>query len=887
MQDKTYAPEILDVITLLHQDRYIIPLYQRAYAWTKTEIDQLLSDIWGQYMQDPSGEYYIGSLVVSKNENSTFEIIDGQQRHTTLILINAVVNYLFCEFPYSSQANNLCFEGRTASQDLINEYSKNFIVAFSAEDRPDKLASLSSGIKDILRYFESLIRAYSKKDVENFIKYIYKQVCIIRIPLPKGTNLNQYFEIMNNRGEQLEPHQILKAKLLSTLQHKSEQTRQTFSDAWDACSQMNRYIQPCFKSEVRESVFGTDLLNIPKTYLKDELAEENNQHTTEKDTLKNILEQPYRFVAVEGKNSDPSTETRFRSIINFPNFLLHVLTLHLGDDNVSLDDKKLLDEFGCGHHSKRGLPDAIEFINNLLYYRTCFDRYLVKREEAATGSGWKILQFNKAESNYINVFTDPQEIIMIQSMLQVSFTSNNFKNWLRPVLALFKNNPTKEKAVFYSELQTITQNIFTEINKNLQNGTSTPIFLFNYLDFRLWQIYKALTEPSIDKKYVSDKVLSQIEQNTGVFKNFRFRQNNSVEHIAPQRPDTDVKHHVENLDHFGNLCLISRNSNSKYSNANFYGKQDYFLEDLRNNRVESLKQALIFRNDKWKDEEILEHGSDMVNILFKEKIMSTLDELIQYLKTKHPQEMVDLNVTNFATNSVERKPQPKYLFRGERTIDWKTSPTTFSRNLLGKPILEHVNYLLTGQSIHIPLTYQCHSLFHFLREDLFNIGICNEEPYSAQIDVELAGIFQHYGFDTCLLDLTGDINIAASFASTGSPGDVGQIMMLESKKIEDKYFELTAQPGNRAIRQNAYGLLGTPNLDVKSPDFSDEFEPKWFKFILTQNDKLKYTNNEMLSVTGDRVVSSIKEWWIEVGSKDLKASDEAKTYIEMKIALLK
>ncbi|GAA3934456.1 DUF262 domain-containing protein [Chitinophaga oryziterrae] len=873
MVNNELEPEVLNVSSLLNNGSYIIPLYQRAYAWTNIEIEQLLNDILQRCTEDPQSKYFIGNLVVSKKSNGDYEIIDGQQRHTTLTLINLTVKHLFPNQPLVAKELNLNFEGRVPSGDLIEKYLISFDEIFAFDDRPGKTKSLANGIKDILHFFRVLNKNEAVEKVEKFISYLYDNVCVIRIPLPEKTNLNQYFEIMNNRGEQLEPHEILKATLLGTLKYKDENTRKAFAIAWDACSQMDRYIQTCFTGDIQTNIFGPSLNEIPKDYLMTTADTVTTIVEDSKNELMTILGEPYLYNA--DKKQDVSPETRYQSIINFPNFLLHVLRLHLSDDSVSLDDKRLLHEFGCDNKKKRALPNAINFINDLIYYRTIFDRYIIKREEEATGSTWKILKFIKG--NYLNVFDNTQPIVMLQSMFQASFTSNNYKNWLQTVLALFKESPAKDEITFNSALLKISQDIFSQTSKNLENGTDTPIYLFNYLDFRLWQIYKALNDSTYDKSYVSDEVLIQIKENAGVFNNFRFRQNNSVEHVAPQRPDTDHNHHVHNLDNFGNLCLISRSSNSKYSNAVFESKKEYFEADVKENRVESLKQTLIFSHQKWKDNEILKHGGDMINILFKERIATSLQELVEYLKKEYPQKTIGRN----------NKPVPQFLYRGERTIDWTNSSTTYSRNLQGQPLFDDVNYLLTGQHPFLPYQYQEHSLYHFLREAIYDIGVVSKENYEAEIDVYLAGIFQHYGFDTNLLDLTDAMEIAASFAAWGNPGDIGQIMLLETQKIEGYYYELKGQFGHRALRQNAYGLLGTVNLDLKSKDFINGYQPKWFKFILTQQDKNKFTNNEMLNITDDPVVPLILEWWELIGEKDSKVSLEAKCYINKKIDSLR
>lgn len=95
---------------------YVIPLYQRAYAWEDKQLIQLIEDIC-DVSKDVN--YYIGSLIVSKQKNA-FEVVDGQQRLTSLFIL---LNCLGYDVP-----NKLTFACREKSnytlthiQDLINE----------------------------------------------------------------------------------------------------------------------------------------------------------------------------------------------------------------------------------------------------------------------------------------------------------------------------------------------------------------------------------------------------------------------------------------------------------------------------------------------------------------------------------------------------------------------------------------------------------------------------------------------------------------------------------------------------------------------------------------------------------------------------------------------
>src|SRR5699024_9611936 len=88
------------------------------------------------------------------------------------------------------------------------------------------------------------------------LEYLLHHVRIVRTQLPPNTDLNHYFEVMNTRGEQLEKHEILKARLLKKL--KSFPKHQSImSRIWDACKHLNRHIQVQFSTTTeREDMFG-------------------------------------------------------------------------------------------------------------------------------------------------------------------------------------------------------------------------------------------------------------------------------------------------------------------------------------------------------------------------------------------------------------------------------------------------------------------------------------------------------------------------------------------------------------------------------------------------------------------------------------------------------
>ncbi|MVN21263.1 DUF262 domain-containing protein [Mucilaginibacter arboris] len=614
-------PTELTISKLLGSDQYIIPLYQRNYAWGVIEVNQLLQDVWDMYKANANSNYYIGTLVVDKKkDNGYFEIIDGQQRHTTITLINSVINGNREKFSNEAIPNsNLHFDARKEIKSFIGSLFTNYENAKQVNaDRDFGLPK----IKEAVRTIESFFTIKEKEGFDNYFNYFYNKVKIIRIEVPPDTDINHYFEIMNNRGEQLEKHELLKARFLSTI---DAELREKFALIWNACSQMDRPIQSCFNPDKRKEIFGGNYDGIPENYLKliESIKDESTLATNKDNTLSNLLQKNENL---KPNTEETVTEDKYKSVVDFPNFLLQVLSIQISGVIVALDDKKLLDEFGYTNKiAGRKLPPAIEFINSLLKYRTLFDKYIIKREEANDDWGWKLSQPKNSDGilSYKNTFSkdntedafENKEFIMVQSMLQVSFPGNNNKNWLKEILIFFQKKEFKifDKE-FLEELNNIAKRRFKESKKlGYNNGTSTHRYLFNYLDYLLW------------KEYNNPNVKSNIPFDNSRFNSFRFTQNNSVEHLHPQKDihslkiiESETNEEFESekkiLDHFGNLCLISQSSNSKYSDYNFHAKKEQFN---KKQSVESLKQQIMFSysvND-WNTDQIKKHGEEMILLL--------------------------------------------------------------------------------------------------------------------------------------------------------------------------------------------------------------------------------------------------------------------------------
>ena len=613
---------ISDLFNDENKCKYIIPIYQRNYAWGNDEISSLLQDIKNACEQNKEQDknYYIGSLVVYRRDNDDFEVIDGQQRLTTLTLIMHHLGKL--------GFRNVSFEHRDESEQALSNLNSK---------------KLPSNFSQALKTIKKVIDEWGNNKDE-IVNFLLDKVEIIRTEVPEGTDLNHYFEIMNTRGEQLEKHEVLKARLMKKLSENIEKS--LFAKIWDACSDMSRYAVMGVDSELREVIFGNDWQKTPRVFRTEILrvADELNRGKGKKEEdgkngekIVDLLNSKKKIELKDGHLED-KYDGAFTSVIDFPNFLMHVLRIYLemtdecGDFTkiVPLDEKYLLNSF---EEKIKGDEAVRNFICVLLICRYLFDCYVIKSNAIRTGeenwSLWRVMP-NGSSYYYKNTFgnnteskndeeldnsDDTKTVVMLLSMFHVSNPSRIYKNWLYAVLRwLFDNKDDIKQSDYIKFLEELCDKFYfgnncqgediTDIilgkeidfssNKEWNDGVFVPNFVFNRLDYQLWTKYKK------------------------TYPQFRFTFRSSVEHHYPQHPSEEhglERLEKETLDNFGNLYLLSQSKNSRLSNLTPEAKCTYYQDK----NYDSLKQALMMEKTKelnnWKTEEILKHGKEMLEIL--------------------------------------------------------------------------------------------------------------------------------------------------------------------------------------------------------------------------------------------------------------------------------
>lgn len=651
----------LTVKEFLSDGKYVIPIYQRNYDWGEREALQLLEDISDYAKNNNQQNYYIGSAVVfvrAVNGETYFETIDGQQRLTTLTILVSLLKHRNAADWFVKP--NLSYDHRKEADDALvmlqrNQYSGHQ----AAQNIIDVYNLLDKNLTQILKT--------KGLTIQDFADYLFTKVIILRIPVPQDTQLNHYFEIMNTRGEQLEKHEVLKAVLISKL---TPNEHKLFHLIWEACSDMSSYVQMNLSVGQRTLIFGEKWTNLQfkdfDSLCKEFEIEDNSTLIEDNEdcaphTLNNLFEDAknnIRYELPRDGSQDEGKQDRFGSIINFPNFLLQVLKVCYHDSEfykkeidskIRLDDKVLIPTFQT---VLKSLTDEAErsrfvkfFIMELLFLRVQYDSYVIKREYINGSESWSlksIRKYDNNKANYVNTFSTGssddendvgKEVRMLEAMFHVSAPTQIYKHWLNALLyCIHKQEPIESsflrnrlynlacsfmldiyickkqsdfEDIIYLSNEFLPHNNIEDIdlNQQLDCGCNVNNFVFNFYDFITWR------------------------KNPTKYPKFEFSYRTSVEHFYPQNPMPGYDN-LKNrgLDSFGNLCLISRGMNSKFSNNMPKAKLDNFglIEEVRNGlSLKLLEMMDVVKNiGDWGEKQIREFDE-----LSKHKILEVLRQI--------------------------------------------------------------------------------------------------------------------------------------------------------------------------------------------------------------------------------------------------------------------
>ncbi len=590
------------------RNKYIIPLYQRNYAWGKEQIDALIQDIYEAYEKDKNSNYYIGSLVVLRRHNGDYEVIDGQQRLTTLSLLTKILGI--------TKTPVLYYESRPEVEEFFAEFYE------SADNTCKTMKPQTHYLREAVEYIKEakvLVGGEEKPfmDLRNGIQgYIKNNVILVKTEIPEDTDVATYFEIMNNRGEQLQKHEILKARLMNALESKYHDE---FNLIWTACSTMDRPIQQCFNAEDRRRYFGSEY----NEFVFSELSGSSEEVTDGGGcTINDILKGGGNLPSNSNNNGSVGDYNSVNSIIDFPNFLMHIMKLYAaeGDVEVRLNEKYMLEDAEKLFKDGISADAAKAFLLLLFKTRALFDRYVVKIKPGTSDDDFSWVMYRPQKYEYNNnksvkydlfTFDTPlqDKLIKAQSMLQVTYRQRIYKNWLQDILSYLNEQECELSKIdgngilnhLHGFMAKQYNGLGIDFDEMYKEGVNTPHFLLNFIDYLYW-----------------------LKKDDYGINDFDFRYWNSVEHHLARNYANDVNIGDDIADCLGNLFLISKSANSRLSDRIVSEKIERFKEGNMGANRQIIYQ--ISKSKGWGKTEIEKHYDKLVELLGDYQTILKLDD---------------------------------------------------------------------------------------------------------------------------------------------------------------------------------------------------------------------------------------------------------------------
>ena len=235
--------KIIDILT--ENKKYIIPPYQRPYSWNKEHTEDLLEDIYSSFVSD-NKEYFIGTLIcIDSNDNYVYEVVDGQQRLTTLSLIFAkmkdmistkqnakenLIKRVLQVDDFSDEAQESRIKVRKSEYELYYHYILQGNKKYCPESPNYTEQLYIDNFNFIQKYLEDKIG-----DNENLLcslaKYILEQVYVVFVKTDNLVSSFRLFNVLNTRGLPLSSSDLIKNSLFEAAESRHISYK-TIEDYW-------------------------------------------------------------------------------------------------------------------------------------------------------------------------------------------------------------------------------------------------------------------------------------------------------------------------------------------------------------------------------------------------------------------------------------------------------------------------------------------------------------------------------------------------------------------------------------------------------------------------------------------------------------------------------
>ena len=280
---------------------FIIPRFQRPYAWTTDETSELFDDLYEFFnRQDPDDTYFLGSIVLVKEEDKpSSKVVDGQQRLTTLtILLAAIESQLPSDYTHKFPFKNYIIEPGKPTEDIVEKprltlrsrdekFFHDHIQRFEFDRLLETdISSLNSAQQNIQLNSKCLLDKINNKFIDNydsiyeFGKFLIQKCYLVVVSTPNQQSAFRVFSILNNRGLDLLPSDILKAEIIGEI---SGPIQERYAEKWER-----------LEVDTGRNSFNDLFGHIRMIYVK-----EKAHRTLLEEFKSNIIENPAIFISPE------------------------------------------------------------------------------------------------------------------------------------------------------------------------------------------------------------------------------------------------------------------------------------------------------------------------------------------------------------------------------------------------------------------------------------------------------------------------------------------------------------------------------------------------------------------------------------------------------------
>jgi uncharacterized protein with ParB-like and HNH nuclease domain len=556
------------------QKWYRIPEYQRPYVWGSDQVQELLDDVYQARKSNPDAQYFLGSMVLKKTDKEEgttkyeeYDLLDGQQRLTTLFLITAVVRDLTngnasriktCQDTIFQMANpddnipercRIIFDIRDKVKDFVNDYIKtdkgtlkeDDLKRFSQNNDEDiSIRNMSNAILNIHGYFRNGVT------IDDFFPFLRSNVLMIYVAAEELEDAFHLFTVMNNRGIKLRNSDILKAENLAKVTDQTKRIK--YAKLWESI----------------EEFFAEDFDNF-LSQLRTVLVKQKAGYNLLKEYEDNIYS-PRTFDRINKTYTNmPPLLTKGKSTFDFiESYYKHYLAI-FSEDNYDL-------------------TNSFELYNQLMLMKTGF--------EADYWVAPVLRYFDKYKTN---------DLLQFLYSLDRKFSSD----WIVGL------SPTAR-----------IENANAIIKKIEETDDQASLFDSDVFDTHKEDFVRVITGDIYGRRYARYILLKLDLAFHGHTTKFAPPQTISIEHILPQTPSLESQwckdfsddDRYKWIDRLGNLILLSRIKNSTQNNKDYSIKKERYFKT----NVELFSNSIrIFQTySTWNKTDLIKNHKEMLKKVF-------------------------------------------------------------------------------------------------------------------------------------------------------------------------------------------------------------------------------------------------------------------------------